>query len=83
MRNPASFVVFQTCLSREEAYKLFRNSPFFGAWDPKVLELFVDHGLVAEDGGVRLKMPGLQVLVGSIFSGQNLNGYTERKASFL
>ncbi|KLO12491.1 hypothetical protein SCHPADRAFT_921364 [Schizopora paradoxa] len=50
----------ETWSSREEAHTLFRSSPFFGAWDPKVLELYVEHGLAAEDNGVRLKMPGLQ-----------------------
>jgi len=47
--------------SREEALQLFRKSPFFGAWHPDVLELYVDHGLIDDaEGGVRLKMSGLQ-----------------------
>ncbi|KAF8556562.1 alpha beta-hydrolase [Imleria badia] len=47
--------------SREEALQLFQKSPFFGAWHPDVLRLYVDHALIDDaEGGVRLKMSGLQ-----------------------
>ncbi|KAG8216017.1 hypothetical protein J3R82DRAFT_8010 [Butyriboletus roseoflavus] len=46
--------------SREEALQLFQKSSFFGAWNPDVLQHYVDHGLIDTEGGVRLKMSGLQ-----------------------
>ncbi|TFY83002.1 hypothetical protein EWM64_g1010, partial [Hericium alpestre] len=47
--------------SREEALRLLGGSPFFGAWDPEVLKLYVDYGLVEDaKGGVRLKTSGVQ-----------------------
>jgi pimeloyl-ACP methyl ester carboxylesterase len=47
--------------SREEAKKLFSNSPFFAAWHPDVLEDYVQHGLYESPSGmVELKTPGLQ-----------------------
>ncbi|KAH0831137.1 hypothetical protein J3R83DRAFT_13707 [Lanmaoa asiatica] len=47
--------------SREEALQLFQKSTFFGAWDPDVLQLYVDHAVINDsEGGVRLKMSGLQ-----------------------
>jgi len=54
--------------TREEAQRLFQMSPFFAAWDPKVLDTYVNCGLVTtrrgdENVGVRLKMPGLQEAV--------------------
>ncbi|KAH7911504.1 Alpha/beta hydrolase family-domain-containing protein [Hygrophoropsis aurantiaca] len=46
--------------SREEALQLFKASPFFAAWHPDVLQLYVDYGLTEDsEGGVRLKMSGL------------------------
>lgn len=41
--------------SRKEALEGFEKKPFFGAWDRKVLEGYVEHGLKAVDGGVALK----------------------------
>ncbi|KAG2126602.1 Alpha/Beta hydrolase protein [Suillus clintonianus] len=47
-------------LSREEALRLFKASPFFGAWHPDTLELYVTYGLCKDSqGGVRLKMSGV------------------------
>ncbi|KAI9454511.1 Alpha/Beta hydrolase protein [Boletus coccyginus] len=47
--------------SREEALQLFQKSPFFSAWHPDVLKLYVDYGLIGSpEGGVQLKMTGLQ-----------------------
>ena len=41
---------------------MFKQSPFFGAWDPAVLQLYVDHGIHEDsDGGVSLKMSGILV----------------------
>ena len=42
--------------------KQFQASPFFGVWHPDSLKLYVDCGLYDDpNGGVRLKMSGLQV----------------------
>ncbi|KAJ7632881.1 hypothetical protein FB45DRAFT_517756 [Roridomyces roridus] len=47
--------------SREAAYASFAANAFFSTWDPRVLQRYVERGLVdAEDGGVRLGMPPLQ-----------------------
>ncbi|KAG2347142.1 hypothetical protein BDR05DRAFT_715971 [Suillus weaverae] len=46
--------------SREEALRLFKASPFFGAWHPDTLQLYVTYGLCNDSqGGVKLKMSGL------------------------
>lgn len=46
--------------SREEALASFKQSPFFAAWDPAVLQIYVDHGLYDDPkGGVSLKMSGI------------------------
>ncbi|KAA1476086.1 hypothetical protein DENSPDRAFT_784385, partial [Dentipellis sp. KUC8613] len=51
----------ETWASREEAHKLLRASLFFGAWDPQVLQLYVEHGLAPDGkGGVKLKTTGVQ-----------------------
>ncbi|KAI0372477.1 alpha/beta-hydrolase [Pilatotrama ljubarskyi] len=48
-------------LSREEAHRQFSAIPFFRAWDPAVLDIYVECGLYeAEDGQIKLKMPGIQ-----------------------
>ncbi|KAI0634240.1 Alpha/Beta hydrolase protein [Trametes polyzona] len=50
--------------SREEAMKQFSATPFFRAWDPAVLQIYVECGLYeSPDGQVRLKMPGVQEAV--------------------
>ncbi len=46
---------------RDEALKSFRTSPFFGVWDPAVLDIYVECGLYDLGRDVRLKMPGIQV----------------------
>ncbi|KAL4071778.1 Alpha/beta hydrolase family-domain-containing protein [Scleroderma citrinum] len=48
--------------SREEALRLFKQSPFFASWHPQVLELYVNYGLTADSAsnGVKLKMSPLQ-----------------------
>ncbi|KAJ7905772.1 alpha/beta-hydrolase [Mycena olivaceomarginata] len=47
--------------SREDAHKALAANPFFAAWDPRVLDAYVAHGLVAgPSGSVRLAMPPLQ-----------------------
>ncbi|KAJ6630584.1 Alpha/Beta hydrolase protein [Mycena sp. CBHHK59/15] len=51
----------ETWASREEAHASFATNPFFAAWDPRVLTLYVAHGLSpAPGGGVQLAMPGVQ-----------------------
>ncbi|KAL5478289.1 hypothetical protein ACEPAI_2473 [Sanghuangporus weigelae] len=56
-----------TWTNREEARKLFAASPFFAAWDPEVLDNYVQFALalIGDDGGtsVKLKMPGVQEAV--------------------
>ncbi|KAI0772830.1 Alpha/Beta hydrolase protein [Trametes elegans] len=50
--------------SREEARQQFSAIPFFKAWDPAVLDVYVECGLhTAADGQTRLKMPGIQEAV--------------------
>ncbi|KAG1878750.1 Alpha/Beta hydrolase protein [Suillus tomentosus] len=47
--------------SCEEALRLFKASPFFGAWHPDTLQLYVTYGLCKDSqGGVKLKMSSLQ-----------------------
>jgi hypothetical protein len=48
--------------SREDALRFFKANPFFNAWDPTVLNLYVEHGIrPSPDGnGVQLKMNGIQ-----------------------
>ncbi|EPQ51881.1 hypothetical protein GLOTRDRAFT_80888 [Gloeophyllum trabeum ATCC 11539] len=47
--------------SREEAHAQFAATPFFAAWDPAVLRVYVECGLADHpEGGVRLKMSGFQ-----------------------
>ncbi|KZT67781.1 alpha/beta-hydrolase [Daedalea quercina L-15889] len=46
--------------SRQEAKDKFLASPFFTAWHPDVLDVYVDRGLTDDaNGGVKLKMPGI------------------------
>ncbi|KAH9948107.1 hypothetical protein B0H21DRAFT_821288 [Amylocystis lapponica] len=45
----------------DDARSKFAATPFFAAWDPAVLDMYVAHALYdAPDGTVRLKMPGIQ-----------------------
>lgn len=49
---------------REDVRRSFEASPFFSAWDPSVLDVYLECGFtrINEDSDVvRLKMPGLQV----------------------
>ncbi|EIN14480.1 hypothetical protein PUNSTDRAFT_96391 [Punctularia strigosozonata HHB-11173 SS5] len=47
--------------SRENAAKLLKESTFFSAWDPAVLNLYLECGMIENpDGSVRLKMTGEQ-----------------------
>ncbi|EPQ51885.1 hypothetical protein GLOTRDRAFT_123030 [Gloeophyllum trabeum ATCC 11539] len=49
--------------SRAEARRVLDRSPFFAAWDPEALGVYVECGLVAQEGagaGVRLKTSGVQ-----------------------
>lgn len=47
--------------SREEALRLFKQSPFFAPWHPEVLRLYVDYGLTTDTGSsVKLKTTPLQ-----------------------
>jgi hypothetical protein len=48
---------------REAAKEYFQNSPFFGVWDPAVIESYTQFGLLPdhERGGVKLKMSGFNV----------------------
>ncbi|KAH9926152.1 Alpha/beta hydrolase family-domain-containing protein [Fomitopsis serialis] len=46
--------------SRREAKEKFLSSPFFAAWHPDVLDIYVECGLTEDpNGGVTLKMPGI------------------------
>lgn len=50
--------------SREEALQQFSAIPFFAAWDPAVLKIYVECGLyTGADGQLKLKMPGIQEAV--------------------
>jgi len=67
-----------TWASREEALEIFKKSPFFGAWDPRVLEIYVEYGIYIthDDKGNRvakLKMPPAQEAI--VFS----ETHTERE----
>jgi hypothetical protein len=45
----------------EEALRLLKASPLFGAWHPDALRLYVTYGLCDDSqGGVKLKMSSLQ-----------------------
>jgi hypothetical protein len=57
----------------EEALRLFKTSPFFGAWHPDTLQLYVTYGLCKDSqGGVRLKMSSMhEALVFSDHIGSN------------
>ncbi|KII91718.1 hypothetical protein PLICRDRAFT_173525 [Plicaturopsis crispa FD-325 SS-3] len=48
--------------SREEALRAFSATPFFKAWDPAALAVYVECGLAPDPvrGGVRLKTSGIQ-----------------------
>ncbi|KAF8902571.1 hypothetical protein CPB84DRAFT_1775707 [Gymnopilus junonius] len=53
----------ETWSSREEALQSFQSNPFFTAWDPAVLKIYVECGLHTSTSGspiARLKMPGVQ-----------------------
>lgn len=40
--------------SREEARRYLESNPLFRSWDKEVLELYLEHGMVAGDEGIRL-----------------------------
>ncbi|KAF7323138.1 AB hydrolase-1 domain-containing protein [Mycena chlorophos] len=48
--------------SRQVALESFKSSPFFGSWDPRVLDAYVEYGLVPSSDGknVQLAMPPIQ-----------------------
>lgn len=47
----------ETWKTRDEAREAFVKKPFFQAWDPRVLDGYLEHGLVElEGGGVALKV---------------------------
>jgi hypothetical protein len=47
-------------LISEEALRSFKASPFFRAWHPDTLQLYVKYGLCKDSqGGVKLKMSSL------------------------
>ncbi|KAG6860707.1 hypothetical protein C0995_008292 [Termitomyces sp. Mi166 len=56
----------ETWSSREEAFQVLSESPFFGAWDPAVLKVYIECGTydtidpVTGKSMIRLKMPGMQ-----------------------
>lgn len=44
--------------------RLFQGVPFFAAWNPEVLKIYVNYALAPDpEGGVRLKMSGVQEAV--------------------
>ncbi|KAJ3564589.1 hypothetical protein NP233_g8198 [Leucocoprinus birnbaumii] len=55
-------------LSREDALTGFKKNPFFNVWDPKALEVYINHGLYETKDStgqpiVKLKTPGIQEAV--------------------
>jgi pimeloyl-ACP methyl ester carboxylesterase len=65
-----------TWKSRSEARAGWRDKPLFASWDPRVLDLYVEEGLVdLADGGVGLKCPG--AVEAAIFSGGGLSDVWE------
>ncbi|KAF8065184.1 Alpha/Beta hydrolase protein [Lyophyllum atratum] len=56
----------ETWSSREEALRVLSQSPFFGAWDPAVLKVYLECGTyetvdpLSGKPVIRLKMPGIQ-----------------------
>ncbi|KAF8651171.1 hypothetical protein AX16_004826, partial [Volvariella volvacea WC 439] len=66
----------ETWKSREEALSLFEKSPFFQAWDPSSVKVYVECGLynTSDDPNspVRLKMSGVQEAI--VFS-ENIVGW--------
>ncbi|KAG5644670.1 hypothetical protein DXG03_007969 [Asterophora parasitica] len=62
----------ETWPSREEAFDILKKSPFFGAWDPAVLKIYIECGTydtidpATGKSVIRLKMPGIQE--GIVFS---------------
>ena len=51
-----SLVSVLLTVHREEASRLFKQSPFFVSWHPEVLELYANYRLTADtSNGVRLK----------------------------
>ncbi|KAG0703560.1 Alpha/beta hydrolase family-domain-containing protein [Suillus ampliporus] len=68
-RVPGALARRESWSSREEALRSFEVSPFFGAWHPDVLRLYVTYGLCEDSrGGVKLKMSGL--LEALVFAGR-------------
>lgn len=46
---------------REAARDAMARNPFFAAWRPDVLDLYIQYGLTEAEGGVTLKMDRFQV----------------------
>ena len=71
--------ILDSCIiPRQEAFDILSKTPFFGAWDPEVLKLYVECGTTPSrdsDGKpiIRLKMPGVQEAI--VFS----ETHTERE----
>lgn len=62
--SPCTSTENLTRQNREEALQQFSAIPFFAAWDPAVLKIYVECGLHAgRDGQLKLKMPGVQEAV--------------------
>ena len=60
----ANSILTHCCRNSEEAHKQFAATPFFQAWDPAALAVYVACALYdAPDGTVKLKMPGIQEAV--------------------
>jgi len=56
-------------ITSAEAFQLFSQLPFFAAWDPAVLKIYVECGLTDNaDGSVRLKMSGVHEAI--LFAGR-------------
>ncbi|KAH0578424.1 hypothetical protein H2248_003572 [Termitomyces sp. 'cryptogamus'] len=59
----------ETWSSRAEAFRVLSQSPFFGAWDPAVLKVYIECGTydtidpVTGKPMIQLKMPGMQEAV--------------------
>ncbi|KAF8323435.1 hypothetical protein DL93DRAFT_2093078 [Clavulina sp. PMI_390] len=52
---------------REEAMEFFVKNPFFAAWDPEPLDLYVKYALYdTDDGAVQLKMPRFQEALSAV-----------------
>ena len=52
---------------------MFEAVSFYRSWDPEVLKVYIECGFCSDpSGGVRLKMPGIQVCIITRSAGSDL-----------